>query len=64
MARNNEALRDKFEKTLSYYLQDESFEDFLENFELSPTDVFLCAYNSGLIDDKILETFMVSDAEY
>jgi len=59
---SEETLRDLIQKVVDGYLEDYSFEDFLENFNLTPAEVFLCAFNSGLVDEELLESFLTSDA--
>ena len=46
---------DKLMELLEYHLEDLTFEEFLEHFDLSVFDVFKNMYNSGLIIDKELE---------
>lgn len=46
----------QIEDLVSYELQDRTLEEILEDFDLSPTDVFWSLYNQGLIDDEILES--------
>lgn len=40
-------------------LEDESFEDFLERFDVTPEDAFLSLYESGVIDPILFEDFLV-----
>ena len=37
-------------------LEERSFEEILEDYDLSPFEVFWLLYQNGLIDDEILET--------
>lgn len=48
----NELEKD-IEKVLNYHLEDYSFEEFLEELDLSPLDVFLCAFQNGLVDEDL-----------
>ena len=50
------------EKVIDGYLEDYSFEEFLENFNLTPYEVFMAAFNSGLVDETLLESFLTTDA--
>ncbi len=44
---------------LKSILEEESFEDFLERFDLTAEEVFLHLYESGLIEeDKFMEVLM------
>jgi hypothetical protein len=51
----------QLEKILSSQLEQETFEEFLENFDLSPWDVFLLAYEEGLINEELLKSYIASD---
>jgi hypothetical protein len=46
---------------VAYYLEDYTAEELLENFDLTLADLLLCAYNSGLIDPELLETFLTAE---
>lgn len=46
---------------LKMALEDESFEDFLERFDLTPEEVFLHLYESGLVDPDTFESFLIND---
>lgn len=50
------------EKILENYLDDASFEDFLEEFNVTPLEAIICLYRGGLIDDLLLEGLIPSDA--
>jgi hypothetical protein len=39
-------------------LEDESFEEFLERFNLTPSEVFLRLIDEGMIDTRILKELM------
>lgn len=41
---------------ISLALEDNSFEEILEAFDLDPSEVFVMLYNNGMIDDLILES--------
>lgn len=43
------------ELVLQEQLEDRTFEDFLEDFDLTPLEVFECLFNNGLIDEELLE---------
>ena len=49
------------EKLLNGYLEDNSFEDFLEEFNLTMLEVLVCIYDNGLLDDSELERLIPSD---
>jgi uncharacterized protein (DUF433 family) len=51
----------KREKVLEDYLEDNSFEDFLEMFDLTPSEVLQVLYTEGMIDDEILEAYLTVD---
>jgi hypothetical protein len=46
----NDRLERQLEKVLDGYLEDYSFEEFLENFNVTPFELFLVGFNSGLIE--------------
>jgi 3-oxoacyl-[acyl-carrier-protein] synthase III len=45
----------ELEDFVTLELQEKSFEDVLESFDLTPQEVFVLLYNNGMIDDEILE---------
>lgn len=45
----------KIEDVISLALDEVSFEEILEQFDVTPIQAFLVLYNSGLIDEEILE---------
>jgi uncharacterized protein (DUF433 family) len=47
-------------EVVEYFLEDESFEDFLERFDLTPVEVIIKLYDIGLIQDEILEELQPS----
>lgn len=52
--------KDNLEVVLDGYLQDYSFEDFLEEFNLTPLDVLVCAFENGLVDEELFVQYMNS----
>lgn len=50
---------DSFERRLNDFLEmmleDMTFEEFIENFDISASEVFQNMYDSGLIDDEDLK---------
>ena len=46
-------LENQIEEVLNYHLEDYSFEEFLEMVDLTPLEVFLCAFNNGLVDEDL-----------
>ena len=46
-------LEKQIEEVLNYHLEDYSFEEFLEELDLTPFDVFLAAFNNGLVDEEL-----------
>jgi hypothetical protein len=52
---------DILEKILDEYLENKSFEEFLEEFNLTPLEVLICIYENGLVDDSELERMIPSD---
>ena len=57
---SKEDFHNKLQVVLDGYLEDYSFEDFLEEFDLTPLDVLICAFDNGLVDEDLFETYMVS----
>ena len=51
-------------RILEYHLEDQSFEEFLENFDLSPIDVFIAAFEAGLVDEDELSCFVPVESEW
>jgi hypothetical protein len=45
------------EDVISLALEDMSFEDILQEFDITPVEVFVMLYNAGKIDEEILEGF-------
>lgn len=43
------------------FLDDYSFEELLEEFDLHPVEVFTHLYFSGLIDTELLENFLLEE---
>jgi hypothetical protein len=39
-------------------LEDETFEDFLERFNLTPQEVFIFLVDEGMVDTRILKELM------
>lgn len=50
---------DKLEVVLDGYLEDYSFQDFLEELNLTPLQVLICAFDNGLIDEQLFETYLL-----
>lgn len=50
-------------KILEYHLEDQSFEEFLENFDLEPLDVFIAAFEAGLVDEDELTSLVPAGAD-
>lgn len=50
------------ERTLRNFIEEElkekSFEDILEIFDISPWETFVLLYESGWIDDLVLESYI------
>lgn len=42
---------------VSSELENKTFEELLEDFDLTPEEVFWFLYQSGLVDDEILERY-------
>lgn len=47
--------KNEIEDIVSLELEEKTFEDILEDFDLTPQEVMWLLYNQGLIDDEILE---------
>jgi len=45
----------KIEKAIYDELNERSFEDILEDFDLDPSEVFYLLYTQGHIDEELLE---------
>lgn len=47
--------KNEIEDFMALELENRSLEDILEDYDLTPSEVFWKLYQSGLIDDEILE---------
>lgn len=52
---------EQLEKILNGYCEDNSFDEFLEEFNLTPLEVLICIYENGLVSDTELERLIPSD---
>jgi predicted DNA-binding protein YlxM (UPF0122 family) len=52
-------LEKELEDFVESYLDDYSFEELLEEFNMSPSDVFKELYFSGFIDQDLLENLLL-----
>ena len=52
---------EQLERILNGFCEDNSFEEFLEEFNLTPLEVFICIYENGLVSDTELEGYIPSD---
>jgi hypothetical protein len=48
----------KIEDLVEEYLEENDFEDLLEEFDLTPTDVMIDLFHAGKLDEAILETLL------
>lgn len=46
------------EEFVDLYLEDNTFEDLLEYFDISTYDAFDVLFENGLIDEELLEAFI------
>lgn len=51
--------KNEISNLVSMTLEDETFSDFLERFDLTPEEVFTHLYESGLIDPDKFEDFVL-----
>lgn len=57
-------IENRIDRLLKSILNDSTLEDFLEEHDLTPTEVVSHLYNSGLIDlDEELEEFEISSGD-
>lgn len=54
-------LKNQINTVVSMALEDESFEDYLERFDLTPQEVFLVLYENGHIDTEAFEDFLTDE---
>lgn len=47
----------KTEEFVELYLENGTFEELLEEFDLTPIEVFVVLLENGLIDEELLERF-------
>lgn len=52
---------EELETIVDDFLDDSSFEDFLEYFNITPQEVAKLLYDEGLLDDDLLERMRPSD---
>ena len=45
----------QLEKVITDQLEDQTLEEFLEEFDLTPLDVIILLYEEGMLDDDLLE---------
>lgn len=53
------SIEEHIEQTLDYFLEENSFEDFLELFDITPIEMFMLAYESGLVNEDTLEQILI-----
>lgn len=58
---DRDTFRSKMEKVVEGYLEDYSLEDLLEELQVTPFEVFEAAFNAGLIDEELFESFLTSE---
>lgn len=46
------------EEFVQLMLEDETFEELIERFDVTPFEAFMCIFNNGLIDPESLEELM------
>lgn len=61
MDNSQRLLKDQIVKVVSMALEDESFDTFLERFDVTAEDAFLQLYEAGLIDPLTFESFLIDD---
>ena len=54
----NTMMKKRIEDFMEEYLEENDFEDLLEEFDLTPTAVMLELFQSGRIDEELLNTLM------
>jgi len=57
----NKDLKNQINTVVSMALEDESFEDYLERFDLTPQEVFLFLYEGGHIDTEQFEQVLTEE---
>ena len=45
----------QLERIIASQLEDQTLEEFLEEFDLTPLDVVVILYEEGMLDDELLE---------
>lgn len=50
-------MKTKTEEFVELYLENGTFEELLEEFDLTPIEVFVVLLENGLIDEELLERF-------
>lgn len=58
---DRDTFRDKMEKMFDGYLEDYTYEDLLEELQVNPFDTFMAAFDAGLIDEELFESFLTSE---
>ena len=51
----------KIEKLLTNYLEDKTFEEFLEEFNITPLEVVELLFTEGMLDEDILDRMVPAD---
>jgi hypothetical protein len=52
-------MKNKIEKFVEAYLEDYTFEELLEEFDITPVDAFLVLFDNGLVDEEIIEEYVL-----
>lgn len=55
---SNVLKKEDIEDFVDLMMENESFEDFIERFDVTLVEAFLCLYNNGLIDEEELRELM------
>lgn len=51
-------MKNKIETFLDLYLEDYSFDDILEMFDVTPLECFYTMFEEGLIDEELLDEYI------
>ena len=51
----------QIEKTFTNQLEDKTLEEILEDFDITPVEALMLLFDSGMIDEELLEKYYAFD---
>ena len=50
-------MNEKIEKLVNGWMEDDSFEELLEVFDITPVEAFIILFEHGMVDEELLERY-------